>query len=80
MNAPARQLLWVLPEGQKKMEMEKDTKIPNAANFIIHKEDHTVGNLLRMYARCPRSCPTAATRRHPGRPTASAAIVAPPLS
>ena len=48
MNAPERSLLYVLPEGMKKVEMEKDTKIPNAANFVIHKEDHTVGNLLRL--------------------------------
>jgi DNA-directed RNA polymerase subunit L len=27
-----------------------DTKIQNAATFNIEKEDHTVGNLLRMYA------------------------------
>ena len=71
MNAPARQLLWVLPEGQRKMEMEKDTKIPNAANFIIHKEDHTIGNLLRMYvhqrgALPPRSAPPR-TRASPMR-------------
>ena len=27
--------------------MEKDTKVPNAASFIINKEDHSLGNLLR---------------------------------
>ena len=48
MNAPERSQLWVLPEGEKKVQMEKDTKIPNAANFTIRKEDHTVGNLLRL--------------------------------
>jgi DNA-directed RNA polymerase II subunit RPB11 len=26
----------------------KDTKIPNMAEFIVQKEDHTLGNLLRM--------------------------------
>lgn len=28
--------------------MEMDTKIPNAATFKILKEDHTLGNMLRM--------------------------------
>lgn len=27
-----------------------DTKIPNAGTFIIMREDHTLGNLLRMRA------------------------------
>lgn len=31
-----------------RIEMEMDTKIPNAAQFKIRKEDHTLGNLLRM--------------------------------
>jgi DNA-directed RNA polymerase II subunit RPB11 len=26
----------------------KDTKIPNAATFLVLKEDHTLGNILRM--------------------------------
>jgi DNA-directed RNA polymerase subunit L len=29
--------------------MVADTKIPNAATFTILKEDHTLGNMLRMY-------------------------------
>jgi DNA-directed RNA polymerase II subunit RPB11 len=28
--------------------MEMDTKVPNAATFKILKEDHTLGNMLRM--------------------------------
>jgi DNA-directed RNA polymerase II subunit RPB11 len=28
--------------------MEMDTKIPNAATFTVLKEDHTLGNMLRM--------------------------------
>ncbi|KAJ3333541.1 DNA-directed RNA polymerase II subunit RPB11-a [Blyttiomyces sp. JEL0837] len=28
--------------------MTKDSKIPNAATFTILKEDHTLGNILRM--------------------------------
>jgi len=37
-----------LKEGEKKITTIKDTKIPNAATFVVKKEDHTVGNLLRM--------------------------------
>ena len=40
--------LFVLKEGEKKITTIKDTKIPNAATFVVKKEDHTVGNLLRM--------------------------------
>ncbi|GAM25465.1 hypothetical protein SAMD00019534_086400 [Acytostelium subglobosum LB1] len=48
MNAPDRFELFVLPEGAKKISMTKDTRIPNACLFTILKEDHTVGNLIRM--------------------------------
>ncbi|KAI8370465.1 DNA-directed RNA polymerase [Radiomyces spectabilis] len=47
MNAPDRFELFVIPEGKKKVEMEVDTKIPNAATFIIEREDHTLANMLR---------------------------------
>ncbi|RKP05419.1 DNA-directed RNA polymerase [Thamnocephalis sphaerospora] len=30
-----------------KLRMELDTKIPNAATFVIEKEDHTLGNMLK---------------------------------
>ena len=48
MNAPERSELWVLQDGEKKLTVNKDTKIVNTANFVIKKEDHTMGNLLRM--------------------------------
>ncbi|KAI9312476.1 DNA-directed RNA polymerase [Dichotomocladium elegans] len=47
MNAPDRFELFVIPEGRRKVEMEIDTKIPNAATFKIEREDHTLGNMLR---------------------------------
>jgi len=47
-NAPNRYEKFVLPEGVKKITYVKDTKVPNAARFIIEREDHTAGNLLRM--------------------------------
>lgn len=47
MNQPARFELVVLPEGVKKVTVHKDLKIPNAAKFIIQREDHTLGNVLK---------------------------------
>ncbi|KAG4088042.1 DNA-directed RNA polymerase II [Neocallimastix lanati (nom. inval.)] len=48
MNAPDRFELFVLGEGQKKLTITPDTKLPNAATFTLQKEDHTIGNMLRM--------------------------------
>ena len=36
-----------LEDKQKKVEFKKDEKINNCANFIINKEDHTIGNILK---------------------------------
>ncbi|XP_062509569.1 DNA-directed RNA polymerase II subunit RPB11-like [Corticium candelabrum] len=47
MNAPPTFESFLLLDGEKKIVMEKDTKVPNAASFIINKEDHSLGNLLR---------------------------------
>lgn len=47
MNAPASFESFLLHDGEKKIVIQKDTKVPNAAHFIINKEDHTLGNLLR---------------------------------
>lgn len=33
-----------------RISLEKDTKVLNAATFTLQREDHTVGNLLRMCA------------------------------
>ncbi|OVA07572.1 hypothetical protein BVC80_7399g1 [Macleaya cordata] len=49
MNAPQRYERFVLPEGTKKVSYERDTKIINASSFTVEREDHTVGNVLRMY-------------------------------
>ncbi|XP_057975550.1 DNA-directed RNA polymerases II, IV and V subunit 11-like isoform X2 [Malania oleifera] len=48
MNAPDRYERFVVPEGTKKVSYERDTKIINAASFTIEREDHTIGNILRM--------------------------------
>ena len=47
MNAPPAFESFLLFDGEKKITMEKDTKVPNAAIFTINKEDHTLGNLLK---------------------------------
>ncbi|KAL9260124.1 DNA-directed RNA polymerases II, IV and V subunit 11-like protein [Drosera capensis] len=49
MNAPDRYERFVVPEGTKKVSYERDTKIINAASFTIEREDHTIGNILRMW-------------------------------
>ncbi|KAG2640702.1 hypothetical protein GQ55_2G261000 [Panicum hallii var. hallii] len=48
MNAPDRYERFVVPEGTKKVSYERDTKIVNAASFTIEREDHTIGNIVRM--------------------------------
>ncbi|KAI6655165.1 DNA-directed RNA polymerase II subunit RPB11 [Oopsacas minuta] len=47
MNAPPPFESFLLLDGEKKIVIQKDTKVPNAAHFIVNKEDHTLGNLLR---------------------------------
>lgn len=31
-----------------RVSIAPETKIPNAATFVIEREDHTLGNILRM--------------------------------
>lgn len=47
MNAPAAFESFLVFDGERKITIEKDTKVPNAAVFTINKEDHTIGNLLK---------------------------------
>ncbi|KEZ39685.1 hypothetical protein SAPIO_CDS9631 [Scedosporium apiospermum] len=46
MNAPDRFELFLLGEGEKKCEEVPFTAIPNCSDFVIKKEDHTIGNLV----------------------------------
>lgn len=48
MNAPSAFEPFLLFDGEKKVSVEKDTKVPNAAIFTFNKEDHTLGNLLKQ--------------------------------
>ncbi|OJJ36806.1 hypothetical protein ASPWEDRAFT_38452 [Aspergillus wentii DTO 134E9] len=47
MNAPDRYESFVLANGESKVEVEVDTRIPSSAIFTFNKEDHTLGNLIR---------------------------------
>lgn len=48
MNAPNAFETFLLYEGESKVIMEKDTKVRNAAIFHVSREDHTIGNMVRM--------------------------------
>ncbi|MBW0496599.1 hypothetical protein O181_036314 [Austropuccinia psidii MF-1] len=47
MNAPNRYELYTLGEGESKLLIDEDTKIPNACTITVNKEDHTLANMLR---------------------------------
>ena len=48
MNAPERYESYVLEPDQVKIEYNREESSPNSGRFKILKEDHTVGNLIRM--------------------------------
>jgi DNA-directed RNA polymerase II subunit RPB11 len=48
MNAPDANEHVVLKDFEKKVTVVKDTKIVDGAIFYFAKEDHTLGNALRM--------------------------------
>nr|CAH0109472.1 unnamed protein product [Daphnia galeata] len=50
MNAPPSFESFLLFEGEKKIVVEQDTKVPNAAIFTVNKEDHTLGNMIRCFS------------------------------
>lgn len=49
-NAPERFQSWRWEDDdlENRLEYTEDTKIPNAGLFKLNKEDHTLGNLLRI--------------------------------
>ncbi|KAM6157142.1 DNA-directed RNA polymerase II subunit RPB11-a isoform 2-T2 [Erethizon dorsatum] len=49
MNAPPAFESFLLFEGEKKITINKDTKVPNACLFTINKEDHTLGNIIKSW-------------------------------
>ena len=48
MNVPERSLSYVLSPGESKVTDAPDSKTENTGTFTFNKEDHTLGNLLRM--------------------------------
>lgn len=47
-NAPDRYERFMVQDGMLKIDFEKDTRLPNAGTFVIQREDHTIGNLMKM--------------------------------
>ncbi|KAI9697610.1 MAG: DNA-directed RNA polymerase II core subunit [Candelina mexicana] len=46
-HMPDRFELFLLGEGERKVTVTPDTRIPSSAIFVFQKEDHTLGNMLR---------------------------------
>lgn len=44
--------LHMPPRGECRILVTKDEKVLHAAALKMHREDHTLGNLLRMYVPC----------------------------
>lgn len=51
MNAPDRFELFLLDEGEKKIEEKIYAGMSNTSDFILKKEDHTMGNLLAEHLK-----------------------------
>ncbi|KAJ1435203.1 DNA-directed RNA polymerase [Ochromonadaceae sp. CCMP2298] len=49
-NAPERYLSWRWEDEDdaNRLAYKPDSKKPNAGTFVMPKEDHTIGNLLRI--------------------------------
>ena len=50
MNAPTLYDRFIVPEGKRKVAFAADTKVESAGTFTIQREDHTLGNIIRMCA------------------------------
>ncbi|KAK6071796.1 DNA-directed RNA polymerase ii subunit rpb11 [Seiridium cupressi] len=51
MNAPDRFELFLLDDDQKKIEEKIYAGMSNTSDFILNKEDHTLGNLLAEHLK-----------------------------
>jgi DNA-directed RNA polymerase II subunit RPB11 len=56
MNAPERFRSFLLDDGEPRMTYAPDQRIQSAGTFSINKEDHTIGNLLRMQILRDTNC------------------------
>ena len=52
MNKPDDFDSWRMPDdgSREKVVVIKDTKVPSAAMFVIEREDHTLGHMMRTCA------------------------------
>ena len=50
----SRNLCYRRGHCHRRVTIAPETKIPNAATLVIEREDHTLGNILRMCAARPR--------------------------
>ncbi len=48
LNAPPPDSHIFLNDGEQKLSYKLDTKMPDSGTFIVLKEDHTLGNMIRM--------------------------------
>ncbi|RSH78228.1 DNA-directed RNA polymerase II core subunit [Apiotrichum porosum] len=46
-NQPNRVETWLLQDGEKRLSLTEDPKVPNAATVVVRAQDHTLGNMLR---------------------------------
>jgi DNA-directed RNA polymerase II subunit RPB11 len=51
MNAPDRFELFLLSDGEKKIEEEVYSGMSNTSDFVLMKEDHTLGHLLSEHIK-----------------------------
>ena len=51
-NAPERYLCWRFEDEEEeeahKLSYTPDSRRPNGGQFVLNKEDHTLGNLIRI--------------------------------
>ena len=52
-NIPDRLNAVLVPEGIARVSYVADSKMTNTGTFTFRREDHTLGNLLRMYVPLP---------------------------
>ena len=65
MNQPSRAEKFVLPDGVRKLTFTRDTKVANAGTYVVQKEDHTLGNIVRMCVPSRSFHPSIASNRRP---------------
>jgi len=51
MNAPDRFELFLLNDGEKRIEENVYSGMSNTSDFVLKKEDHTLGNLLSEHLK-----------------------------